>query len=330
MLIDAVISVVLVAGVPQSDNPACEEFLKLVRVVYDFKPSNITPETQKARGAEMDEVWKQVEDRPKELLPCLRALLADPKADPWFLVDGSALLVKVDPTPESKAVQAREWSRADFADIDPQTYVQTLSKLGDDGMDISVAATRWLADGRTYHLVKHGGYEVGPLEGATFLFGSMDEAQATPLLAKLAQDPKYPKRELALRLLTYQMTAESLAALKQIDLAPFPEEAKKEITRMISKPPVASDVDMSPKLSREYLLADFRGFLGEGPMHYDDDVTHESWMKAVATFLKPDDVPVLRKVRRHRLTAQSNEALEDYMVFTAALQLAAWKPELFK
>jgi hypothetical protein len=326
----AAMAVWLVVLAPQDEKPTCESFSKLVHEVYVFEPSTLSADEQKSKAARMDEVWTQVKAHSAELVPCLRKLLADPKANAWFLVDGSALLATVDPTPASKAIQAREWCRANFADVNPESFVRTVAALGVDGMDISAGASRWLTEGETYCLALHGLHEVDPFEGAMILFGSMDEAKATPALAKLASDPNCPKREWALRLLTFQSTPEALAALRKIDLAPFPEAARKGVAEMISKPPSLPDEKLSPKLTREYLLTDIRGFLGEGPMQYDDDVTPTAWAIAASHLLQPADVVQLRKARRKRVSVGNQHALEDYMALTGALRLVCWKPELFK
>jgi hypothetical protein len=44
--------------------------------------------------------------------------------------------------------------------------------------------------------------------------------------------------------------------------------------------------------------------------------------------LQPEDLPLLRKVRRKRVTFQSDEALEDYAMHTSLVWVLTWKPEL--
>src|SRR4051794_16657018 len=78
-------------------SPMCEAFKDLVKLTYDFKPSKLPPAELNKKAADMDKVWDVVTADTKGLLPCLRQALEDPKADSWFLFDGSMLLVQNDP-----------------------------------------------------------------------------------------------------------------------------------------------------------------------------------------------------------------------------------------
>ena len=74
----------------------CAEFQAMVGSTYNFKPSKLDKTEKEAKFKAMDKMWSAVETKPKELLPCLRAALEDPKADSWFRFDGSSLLVTLD------------------------------------------------------------------------------------------------------------------------------------------------------------------------------------------------------------------------------------------
>src|SRR5262249_32669827 len=152
----------------------------------------LSKDEQLAKSKEMDRVWKAAESNPAELLPCLRAALEDPGANPWFQFDGSALLVKLDPSRESKALQVRMWANADFDDVDLRTWVQTLAFRGYEGFDVSAAGARWLANPRLKYYVPEHALEVDSHYGSIFLFGSMDEAMARPKLIEMAKDRKHP------------------------------------------------------------------------------------------------------------------------------------------
>src|SRR5581483_6516674 len=116
------------------------------------------------------------------------------------------------------------------------------------------AGSHWLSD-PDLNSHTNDGLDLGPAEGALYIFGSMDEAQATPALIKLAGQKGLPGRELALRLLTFQATPEALAALKQIDLTGLPTKAQ-ELVRNINERPdgyiLGSRAD--PKISRQEFL----------------------------------------------------------------------------
>lgn len=77
----------------------------------------------------MDSLWDTVRANPGELLPCLRAALADPKTDPWFRFDGSNLLVTIDPSPESKAFNA-------YVNGDGRPFQALVSEVSDGERDV--------------------------------------------------------------------------------------------------------------------------------------------------------------------------------------------------
>ena len=50
----------------------------------------------------------------------------------------------------------------------------------------------------------------------------------------------------------------------------------------------------------------------------------EDWPKRLAGTLRPEDIPALRRVRRHRMTYLTDEALYDYPVLSAVLMTLTW------
>src|SRR2546423_12967334 len=97
---------------------SCESFAAMVKRVYNFKPSKLTEAQRETKGPEMDRVWNAVKANPNKMTPCLRTALEDPSADPWFCFDGSTLLVDVDPSRSSKALEVRCYTRVDLDDVD--------------------------------------------------------------------------------------------------------------------------------------------------------------------------------------------------------------------
>src|ERR1043166_9656163 len=198
------------AGARAAQGP-CAEFARSVKATYNFRPSQLKGEDERAaKSAAMDRFWDSVKANKAELLPCLRAALSDPQANNWFGFDGSNLLVFLDPSQEPKAEQVgKDGGRAA------------------EGFDVSEAAARWLAYQKAeYYLPQHGAYRVTKFEGALYLYGSMDEAQATPALLKIVKQPGQPGRDYAAALLTLQATPEALRALKALDPAGLSAEPR--------------------------------------------------------------------------------------------------------
>lgn len=310
----------------------CEEFSRAVRDTYNFKPSRLKDDAERsAKSAAMDRIWNMVKARQKELLPCLRAALEDPKSDPWFGFDGSTLLVYLDPSPESKATQVRRYASTELEDVDLEVWVSTLARLGAEGFDVSEAGARWLALPKAeYYLPQHGAYHVTKLEGALYIYGSMDEAQATPALLKIVNQPANPAREYALALLIVQTTPEALRALKGFDASGLSSSARAAIREFLERPKLFEPRE-KPKTSREEFLKAFNGVVNGEPNYFFELVSQvPDGEKDVVAVLKPEDLPLVRKVRRKFIAAANPHATEYYDSFTKILLTFVLRTETLK
>ena len=312
--------------------PACAEFQKDVKATYNFKPSRLETEAESnAKSAAMDRFWNAVKAKPDELLPCLRAALADPQSDPWFRFDGSNLLVSLDPSPASKAEQVRQYTAVDLGDVNLQVWVSTLARRGAEGFDVSEAGARWLAyPNAKYHLPQHGSQEVDRLLGAIFIFGSMDETQATPALLKIAGALNHPERINAISLLLMQATPEALNGLKAVNLAGLPEGAQAVMRRHLERPITITPREKT-KTSRAQFLKAFEEAVN-GDWKYFSKLVREvpDGEKDVVAVLKSEDVPLVRRVRRMRIAHANPHAAEYYVSFTQILTTMILKPEMRK
>jgi hypothetical protein len=312
----------------------CADLQTRIRSVYDFRPSKLDAKGQEAKAKQMDEVWELVKKQRDVLVPCLRTALAAPDADRWFQIDGSALLLEVDPTPESRATKLAHWLHADWSDLAPEPWLHAMVELGVAGLDVAEAGQRWLVGGETFYVAAHA-LEVDAHNGAFFLFGSMDEKLATPALARLAADPKQKGREIALDLLAAQATPEALKALRAIDLDSFPEKSRAAAAPLLGKPTLLAKASANSFVSRDKLLKAFRAFVkGDAEPLVDtqfrDGKTEDRWAERVHGVLKDEDLPLLREVRRTRMTYFTDEALYDYVTYSRILMARVWKPELVK
>lgn len=310
---------------------ACTKFRETLKTTYDFKPSKLSEADRTAKSAKMDSFWKMVERNREELLPCLRAAVGDPKSDAWFRFDGSNLLVTVDPSPGSKLEQIRQYTAVDLNDVDLRFWVGILAKRGTEGLDVADAGARWLSFPRAeYYLPEHGAFKVDSLLGAFFIYGSMDEAQATPALLKIASDPNHPAREQALAILLFQATPESFRALKIAIKAGRTNEAQSALLLLLENPRRVTPRD-KPKTSREEFLKAFNAYVdGDGQPFLTLVTEVPDGERDVVAVLKAEDVPLVRKIRRRMIANGNQHSFEFYNTFTEILMTLVWRPELVK
>lgn len=316
------------ASVQGQTAQSCANFQQLVKENYTFKPSKLSNSGRETKSEAMDRVWKYVKSNPAEMLPCLHAALQDPKADQFFLFDGSNLLVTVDPTKESKAIQLRSYTTVDLADVDLRVWVVVLANLALEDFDTTTAAARWLAYSEASYFIPEHAFGVGPLEGALFLYGTMPESQATPALAKIASDSTHRGRAFAIRLLMDQATPESLRVLRTLDQKSLSQKQKKALSEFFAKPRVVTP-RTQPKTTRAEFIPAFEQ-LAKGDWEKFLDLVEKvpDGEKDVVAVMKAEDIPLLRRVRRKIIANGSQHAIEFYLSFTEILRTLMMKHEL--
>jgi hypothetical protein len=305
---------------PAQTPPDCSQLNREIRAIYTFKPSALSDGERDAKVAAMERIWTAVRAQPKVLTDCLRRALEAPGADPWFRFDGSNLLVDVDPSEQSKQVQVHAYTEVDLHDVNQRVWLETLSRRAAEGYDVSRAASRWLVSPDVgYYLPEHGAAKVGPELGGFFLFGSMDEAHATTALIKLASDVKSPVREIALLFLINQATGESSAALARLDRTGLSQQVAAALDASIRNPQVYTPRETPRNTREEFLQAfrsieqgDWRPFLRLAEAVPDGE-------RDVVAVLRPEDIPLVRRVRRLAVARATPHAVGYYRSFTGIL-----------
>ena len=325
------LAAVLLSAAPcaRAAQSPCEEFARAVKATYNFRPSRLKDEAESnAKSAAMDRFWEMVKGKQKEMLPCLRAALKDPQSDPWFRFDAVNLLVSLDPSPESKAEVVRQYTSVDLTDVNFLYWVPMLARLGAEGFDVSEPGARWLAlPEAEYYLPQHGAAKVDKFLGAFFIYGSMGEAQATPALLKIASDAQHPAREQALALLLFQATPESYRAIRAANTVGRSADAQASLLKLLASPRRLTPRE-KPKTTREQFLKAFNAYLaGDGEPFADLVSEVPDGERDVVAVLKPEDVPLVRKVRRRMIANANPHAFEFYKVFTDILMTMTWRPD---
>jgi hypothetical protein len=298
----------------------CDDFMQTIKATYNFNPANFNDAQRNAASAKLDNFWNQVRQSRATLVPCLRQALKSDQSRSFFAIDGSMLLVDVDPTGASKALQVRKFIEADLDGTDLEYWVKTMARRGVEGFDTSEAGAKWLSYPKAkYELSMHGGYPIGSFLGAVFIFGSMDENFATPVLLRIANDVNHPHRDDAIAILSSQVTRASMNAMRQINPAGLSAQNQKALrdaqeNRELLKPRA------NPKLTREENLRAFQGIIDGDYSTFRELVMRvpDGEVDAIAT-LRAEDIPLLRRARRASISRCNQHAVSDYASFTAII-----------
>ena len=308
---------------------SCAAFQETIKGTYNFRPAQLANQKERdQKSAAMDRFWESVKARTNELLPCLRQALEDPKADAWFLFDGSNLLVSLDPSDSSKNLQIKNYTATNLEDVDLRVWVRTLAARGVEGFDVSAAGERWLSFPKArYFLPEHGAFEVNVFTGGLFIFGSMDEALATPALVKMVNQSDHPGREVALAILLDVNTHESLQFLKQLDVSRIPSRMRMEVKDELTRPALFKPRS-NPKTTRKEFLDAFGAFLNGDPSVFIGLITQVSdGERDVVATLTTEDLPLIRKVRRRIIAGGNQHSIEFYGSFTKIIRTILRKNE---
>ena len=319
VLILAIASPSLLYGQAQD---SCADLNQTIKATYNFRPALLANDAERnQKSAAMDKVWDTVKADPNELVPCLRQALDDPQANAWFRFDGSNLLVSLDPSEASKKLQIKSYVASNLEDVDLRLWVTTLARLGVEDFDVSAPGERWLSYSKAqYFLPEHGAYEVKTLEGALFIFGSMDESQAVPALLKIVGQSNHPGREVALAILLNENTSESLRALKQLDVASLSTKARNIVRNELAHPELF-EPRSRPKTSRKEFLDAFEALLnGNSELFLELVSKVPDGEKDVVATLTPEDLPLVRKVRRRIIAGGNQHSIEFYVSFTKIIR----------
>ena len=309
----------------------CEGLQQTIKNTYNFKPALLDDAQMKARSASLDVFWNQVRQSQATLVPCLRKALKEEKSGSFFNIDGSMLLVELDPSPASKALQVKKFIKADLAGTDLEYWVKTMARRGVEGFDTSEAGAKWLSyPDAKYKIAAHGDFPVGAFAGAVFIFGSVQEDFATPVLLRIANDLEHSHRVDALSMLMSQATPASFRALKEVNTSGLPAHTSASIRDLLDNPKLLKP-RAQPKLTREENIRAFQGIVDGDYSAFRELVLKapDGEADAVAT-LRAEDIPLVRRARRASIARCNQHAISDYASFTQILWALAWKAEFAK
>lgn len=118
-----------------------------INSIYDFSPSKLSKHEQELKVPQLDKFWDKIKADTGLNLPKLRTELKASDHVPYFYFDGAELLLSLSSSNMSdKQLAAISIAKCDLADIDHGEYVRRLNQLANDGVNVTEAAVKILAD----------------------------------------------------------------------------------------------------------------------------------------------------------------------------------------
>jgi len=270
----------LAAAAKSQSSPLHKEIIE----TYSFQPHLLDKEKIAERSAVLDRFWDKAKAQRSVYIAGLRAELAEFSNPPFFLYDGSMLLLSLSDTHEDHTIALTAIAHCDLRDVRREDYFWNVHRLASLGEDTTAAAFHVLDDPSFTVIVPEHALTLGQDFVLVYLLlPTEDRFWLQPAISRLKLEKDQTAQKSLIRLLWY---AQDNSADRAI--AAFASDSSKpEATRKI-----ASEASQKPKLGAK-ALAEIAS-LGS---------TEES----------------LRAKRRKRMQAVSDEALGDLDEYTLAI-----------
>ena len=271
--------------------PACfaegekhpDPFHDEINHVYNFAPHTLTTTQISARSSELDKYWDKVKANGSTYLPALRRELADYTNPPFFLYDGSMLLLSLSNTPADRKIAIAAIARCDLRDVKQDEYFRLVHKMAALGEDTTAAAFHVLEDPQFHVVVPQHALLLGQNYSLIYMLMPTDMTYwLKPAMERLRSEKDETAQKSLLLLLWYAQTESADQSLSS-----FAGDIKK------------------PAPVRQY---------ARELLHRKDSVGAP---QKAAGLLSSEDS--LRQKRRERMKAVSDEALIDFDRYTAEI-----------
>jgi hypothetical protein len=106
-----------------------------IQQTYNFQPHLLSKQEINEKSAALDQFWTRAKAETSLYIPALRHELGDFKNPPFFLYDGSTLLLSLSDTQADRKIALAAMAHCDLRDVQAKDYflqVHRMAALGDD------------------------------------------------------------------------------------------------------------------------------------------------------------------------------------------------------
>jgi hypothetical protein len=318
------LAVAILLGAPAEicgQSSPCARLRAAQDATYGFSPSRLSDAERKVKAKQMDQFWETAKMLGPPAAPCLQQMLASDRNDPFFLFDGSSLLLSLDSSPVSLNAISAAVARTDLKDVEPAGYIRLLLQLSRRDVDIGPLARKYMEyPSVDTYLPEHGAMKLTRVDGALLLYGSMEPNLGERYLEALAKQSDSETRGAAVFALALNMTEASFRAFHAgISLGAISSDNRKAIISILRYE--APHSEPHPKLSREQVLKRVDSVIRGDFEHVDDSnppyVAGDDAFEASAVVqLTPADLPLAFEARRKSVRNVSDESLDEYVAWS--------------
>ncbi|MFI5092730.1 MAG: hypothetical protein ACHQIK_04735 [Candidatus Acidiferrales bacterium] len=256
-----------------------------IQSIYNFQPHTLTHDQIMQKSALLDQFWTKATSQREVYVPGLRRELADFTNPPFFLFDGSKLLMNLSSDAADRRIILSAVAHSDLRDLQLKDYFLLVHSMAAKGEDTTAAAFHILAEPKFQVFIPEHSLTLGQNYCLVYMVLPTDQDfWLKPAIERLHVENDVTAQKSLLLLLWYAQTSDADKALEEFSTDPG-----------------------KPQPSKAYAA---------GLIHPKDS----GGMRAGATAGLTSEES-LRQARRERLKAVSDEALEDLDSYT--LQIIA-------
>jgi hypothetical protein len=270
------------AAAAQQTPPNAAELHSEIQELYRFQPHLVDAAGRAQKSALMDQFWMKAKAQSGVYLPMLRRELADFQNPPFFLYDGSELLMSLSSDPSDRKVVLAAVAHADLADVQLMSYFTLVHNMAALGENTTAAA---------FHILAQPQFQVFvPQHALTLkqdfcliymLFPTDMDYWLQPSIDRLATESDVTAQQSLLLLLWYAQTQTGDKAIQDFSTNARVSQTTRDYAKELLQQKDSRDLVGVPKTNQ----------------------SEES----------------LRQARRDRLKAVSDEALDDFNTYTAQI-----------
>jgi len=254
-----------------------------IEQTYNFQPHLLSKEEITQKSALLDQFWTKAKAEPSFYVPALRQELADFANPPFFLYDGSMLLLSLSNTPADWKIALAAMAHCDLRDVQTRDYFMQVHRMATLNEDTSAAAFHVLEDANFKVFIPQHALTLGQDYVVVYLLLPTDQSYwLQPAIDRLRIEHDQTAQKSLLLLMWYAQT----------------DTADRALTTF------ASDTS-KPSSSRTY---------ARELLQRKDSIPAKDRTEALAL-----SETSLRQKRRERMKAVSDEALIDLDDYTAML-----------
>jgi hypothetical protein len=142
MICGVLISLLLVASSATCQTASIQQ---QIQQTYNFQPHLLSNQEITQKSTVLDQFWTKAKAEPSQYIPALRQELGDFKNPPFFLYDGSMLLLSLSDTPADRKIALAAMAHSDLRDVQAKDYFSQVHRMATLNEDTTVAAFHLLA-----------------------------------------------------------------------------------------------------------------------------------------------------------------------------------------